>query len=169
MALNNPAPLSCQNIVSFDVNKTPNITAISGCNIGCRFCKCLVIKPICGKRGIRTPGTVARSPHFECGPIDHSGIFPSVAVQDPRVVRSFMILTVCKDNNFRAKKYSSSEKINIYPLFLCCFPPARGFAEARKPSAAAVRKVARRPATSAFGLGREAENGVFFAFRRKMA
>ena len=30
----------------------------------------------CGKTGIRTLGTVARSPHFECGPIDHSGIFP---------------------------------------------------------------------------------------------
>lgn len=51
MALNNPAPLSCQNIVSFDANKTPNITAISGCNIGCRFCKCLTIKLICGKTG----------------------------------------------------------------------------------------------------------------------
>ena len=31
---------------------------------------------ICGKRGIRTPGTVTRTPHFECGPFDHSGIFP---------------------------------------------------------------------------------------------
>ena len=31
---------------------------------------------LCGKRGIRTPGTVARTPHFECGPFDHSGIFP---------------------------------------------------------------------------------------------
>ena len=30
----------------------------------------------CGKTGIRTLGTVTRSPHFECGPIDHSGIFP---------------------------------------------------------------------------------------------
>ena len=30
----------------------------------------------CGKRGIRTPGTVTRTPHFECGPFDHSGIFP---------------------------------------------------------------------------------------------
>ena len=30
----------------------------------------------CGKTGIRTLGTVARSPHFECGPIDLSGIFP---------------------------------------------------------------------------------------------
>ena len=29
-----------------------------------------------GKTWIRTLGTVARSPHFECGPIDHSGIFP---------------------------------------------------------------------------------------------
>ena len=29
-----------------------------------------------GERGIRTPGTVARTPHFECGPIDHSGISP---------------------------------------------------------------------------------------------
>ncbi len=31
---------------------------------------------LCGKTGIRTLGTVARSPHFECGPIDHSGNFP---------------------------------------------------------------------------------------------
>ena len=31
-----------------------------------------------GKRGIRTPGTVARTPHFECGPFDHSGIFPLI-------------------------------------------------------------------------------------------
>ena len=30
----------------------------------------------CGKGGIRTPGTVTRTPHFECGPIDHSGTFP---------------------------------------------------------------------------------------------
>ena len=30
-----------------------------------------------GKTGIRTLGTVTRSPHFECGPIDHSGIFPT--------------------------------------------------------------------------------------------
>ena len=36
---------------------------------------------ISGKGGIRTPGTVARSPHFECGPFDHSGTFPFFAVQ----------------------------------------------------------------------------------------
>lgn len=76
MALNNPAPLSCQNIVSFDANKTPNITAVSGCNIGCRFCKCLVIKPICGKTGIRTLGTRKGTTVFETVPIDRSGIFP---------------------------------------------------------------------------------------------
>ena len=29
-----------------------------------------------GETGIRTLGTVTRSPHFECGPIDHSGISP---------------------------------------------------------------------------------------------
>ena len=32
--------------------------------------------PLCGEGGIRTPGTVARTPHFECGPIDHSGTSP---------------------------------------------------------------------------------------------
>ena len=35
-----------------------------------------LLRSFCGKRGIRTPGTVARTPHFECGPIDHSGTFP---------------------------------------------------------------------------------------------
>ena len=39
-----------------------------------------LLRSFCGKRGIRTPGTVARTPHFECGPIDHSGIFPFKSV-----------------------------------------------------------------------------------------
>gem|GEM_PF-6108054 len=30
----------------------------------------------CGKRGIRTPGTVTRTLDFESSPIDHSGSFP---------------------------------------------------------------------------------------------
>ena len=30
----------------------------------------------CGKIGIRTLETVTRLPHFECGAIDHSAIFP---------------------------------------------------------------------------------------------
>src|ERR1044071_3151252 len=29
-----------------------------------------------GQGGIRTPGTVARTPHFECGAIDHSATSP---------------------------------------------------------------------------------------------
>lgn len=31
-----------------------------------------------GEGGIRTPGTVARTPHFECGAIDHSATSPAV-------------------------------------------------------------------------------------------
>lgn len=58
MILNNTSDFQSPNYVSFDNNKTPNITAISGCNIGCRFCKCLVIKLICGKTGILIPLTV---------------------------------------------------------------------------------------------------------------
>ncbi len=47
---------------------------------------------ICGKTGIRTLGTVARSPHFECGPIDHSGIFPfTVAKIMEKSVRLFSV------------------------------------------------------------------------------
>ena len=46
---------------------------------------------ISGKTGIRTLGTVARSPHFECGPIDHSGIFPSLFQNCGAKVVAFMI------------------------------------------------------------------------------
>ena len=31
-----------------------------------------------GEGGIRTPGTVARTPHFECGAIDHSATSPAL-------------------------------------------------------------------------------------------
>ena len=49
-----------------------------------------------GKRGIRTPGTVARTPHFECGPFDHSGIFPMrFAVANVRIY--FLIATIYID------------------------------------------------------------------------
>ena len=65
-----------QNYVSFNDNKTPNITAIYGCNIGCGFCKYLIIKLICGKTGIRTLGARKGTTVFETAPIDHSGIFP---------------------------------------------------------------------------------------------
>ena len=45
----------------------------------------VILKPLCGERGIRTPGTVTRSPHFECGPFDHSGISPCGLGVDYRV------------------------------------------------------------------------------------
>ena len=35
-----------------------------------------------GKGGIRTPDTVARMPHFECGAIDHSATFPRGAMSE---------------------------------------------------------------------------------------
>ena len=31
-----------------------------------------------GEGGIRTPGTLARTPHFECGAIDHSATSPGL-------------------------------------------------------------------------------------------
>lgn len=70
-----------QKYVSFGDNKTPNITTISGCNIGCRFCKCLIVKLIGGKTGIRTLGARKDSTVFETVPIDHSGIFPYVGAK----------------------------------------------------------------------------------------
>jgi hypothetical protein len=33
-----------------------------------------------GEGGIRTPDTVARMPHFECGAIDHSATSPAAAL-----------------------------------------------------------------------------------------
>lgn len=80
MTLNDMSDFHPQNYVSFNDNKTPNITAISGCNIGCRFCKCLIIKLICGKTGIRTLGTRKGTTVFETVPIDRSGIFPFVGL-----------------------------------------------------------------------------------------
>lgn len=51
MTLNNASDLSHLILGSFGNIKTPYITAISGCNIGCEFCKCLIIKLICGQAG----------------------------------------------------------------------------------------------------------------------
>ena len=34
-----------------------------------------------GEGGIRTPGTLARTPHFECGAIDHSATSPGRAAK----------------------------------------------------------------------------------------
>ena len=44
-----------------------------------------------GEGGIRTPGTLARTPHFECGAIDHSATSPGRAAKgafaSPQVAR----------------------------------------------------------------------------------
>lgn len=58
------------------VDKTPNITAIYGRNIGRVSYKCLIIKFVGGKAGIRTLGTRKGTTVFETVPIDHSGTFP---------------------------------------------------------------------------------------------
>ena len=52
------------------------LTLIFGYKKWCKSRKCLIYTTCCGETGIRTLGTVTRSPHFECGPIDHSGISP---------------------------------------------------------------------------------------------
>jgi Malate/L-lactate dehydrogenase len=40
-----------------------------------------------GEGGIRTPGTFARTPHFECGAIDHSATSPHAGVCGSRAGR----------------------------------------------------------------------------------
>jgi hypothetical protein len=40
-----------------------------------------------GEGGIRTPDTVARMPHFECGAFNHSATSPQDARQAERVAR----------------------------------------------------------------------------------
>ena len=64
------------------------------------FYKTLIHIIYCGKTGIRTLGTVARSPHFECGPIDHSGISPYNAPRSvARCRKRFWAILRCKDIN----------------------------------------------------------------------
>jgi hypothetical protein len=42
-----------------------------------------------GEGGIRTPDTVARMPHFECGAFNHSATSPHVRGRPQRVGRGF--------------------------------------------------------------------------------
>ncbi len=51
-------------------------TLLLGVKLGVDLVNCRLTAFFGGERGIRTPGTVTRTPHFECGPIDHSGISP---------------------------------------------------------------------------------------------
>ena len=45
-------------ILAADKSKTPEKVPKNGFLFGCLICKALIIKVICGERGIRTPGTV---------------------------------------------------------------------------------------------------------------
>ena len=56
-----------------------------------------------------TPGTVARTPHFECGPIDHSGISPISRTKNLSFgTANIDIFFISR--HFRAKKISVRRK-----------------------------------------------------------
>ena len=78
---------------------------------------------LCGERGIRTPGTVARTPHFECGPIDHSGISPGPSPTLRPVIRSANIAIFRKKSIFGTKKDSNFyfHPLNVFPDFIATF------------------------------------------------
>ena len=78
---------------------------------------------LCGERGIRTPGTVARTPHFECGPIDHSGISPGPSPTLRPVIRSANIAIFRKKSIFGTKKDSNFyfHPPNVFPDFIAIF------------------------------------------------
>ncbi|WP_289823553.1 hypothetical protein, partial [Alistipes finegoldii] len=55
------------------------------------------------------PGTVARTPHFECGPIDHSGISPISRTKNLSFgTANIDIFFISR--HFRAKKISVCRK-----------------------------------------------------------
>ena len=96
---------------------------ILGCKKGCKSRKCLIYTLYCGERGIRTPGTVARTPHFECGPIDHSGISPGPSPTLRPVIRSANIAIFRKKSIFGTKKDSNFyfHPPNVFPDFIAIF------------------------------------------------
>ncbi len=89
-------------------NKKMSIKSTSPCFV--RF--------FCGKGGIRTPGTVTRTPHFECGPIDHSGTFPC-AFCGANVRIYFVIPTISNNilHFFCVRQRFEYDFINICVIF----------------------------------------------------
>ena len=72
----------------------------------------------CGKIGIRTLETVTRLPHFECGAIDHSAIFPIEIKKRLILLRP---ITGCKKLRFSfrsAKVLLFSELCKFFSCFL---------------------------------------------------
>lgn len=70
-----------------------------------------------GEGGIRTPGTVTRTPHFECGAIDHSATSP-----EPRPCASLRLRF-----ERRAEHISRAPQAQAYPSVgnFCLFEPKR--------------------------------------------
>ena len=77
-------------------NQKIHPTLIFGCKKGCKSRNYLIYTLSCGETGIRTLGTVTRSPHFECGPIDHSGISPKAFLLSGRKYTIYSIILIWK-------------------------------------------------------------------------
>ena len=78
----------------------------------------IYLRQPCGKIGIRTLETVTRLPHFECGAIDHSAIFPIEIKKRLILLRP---ITGCKKLRFSfrtAKVLLFSELCKFFSCFL---------------------------------------------------
>ena len=113
--------LTFSSIKSTSINENRNQTSKSDSYFYLLF--------LSGETGIRTLGTVTRSPHFECGPIDHSGISPKrlkrlLKIQKARVPRGTTVFkTAAIDHsatspNFFVKCFCFSKAMQRYALFL---------------------------------------------------
>ena len=103
--------LTFSSIKSTSINENRNQTSKSDSYFYLLF--------LSGETGIRTLGTVTRSPHFECGPIDHSGISPKRRV--PRGTTVFKTAAIdhsATSPNFFVKCFCFSKAMQRYALFL---------------------------------------------------
>src|SRR3954462_5631072 len=66
-----------------------------------------------GEGGIRTPGTVARTPHFECGAIEHSATSPWSRRQLARSIGRYV-------SNAARRNKSAGGTIEIVVLIATC-------------------------------------------------
>ena len=114
--------LTFSSIKSTSINENRNQTSKSDSYFYLLF--------LSGETGIRTLGTVTRSPHFECGPIDHSGISPKrlkrllkiqKALRVPRGTTVFKTAAIdhsATSPNFFVKCFCFSKAMQRYALFL---------------------------------------------------
>ena len=112
--------LTFSSIKSTSINENRNQTSKSDSYFYLLF--------LSGETGIRTLGTVTRSPHFECGPIDHSGISPKrlkrllkIQKRVPRGTTVFKTAAIdhsATSPNFFVKCFCFSKAMQRYALFL---------------------------------------------------